>query len=159
MRKNTFLEINVFVLKPNLILGSNGSKLYDLRTRLSFLLEKNFTLRNVTINILEIINPDSNSRVLVDFIRQQLEKRVPFRKAMKTAMVKAQKSGIKGIKVQVSGRLNGAEIARTEWIREGQVPLHTLKANIDYFNFKALVYFVIFYFIIFLIKYIYLGKI
>lgn len=148
MRKNTFLEINVFVLKPNLILGSNGSKLYDLRTRLSFLLEKNFTLRNVTINILEIINPDSNSRVLVDFIRQQLEKRVPFRKAMKTAMVKAQKSGIKGIKVQVSGRLNGAEIARTEWIREGQVPLHTLKANIDYFNFKALVYFVIFYFIL-----------
>jgi len=140
-RKVNFLLVNIYLVKPSFVLGTNGSKLYDLRNTLSVLLSKNFVSRDITINILEIVSPDSNSRVLVDFIRQQLEKRVPFRRAMKGAIVKAQKSGVKGIKVQVSGRLNGAEIARTEWIREGQVPLHTLKANIDYFNFKARVIF------------------
>lgn len=110
-----------------------------MKNKLVNLLYIKFCNRNVTINIVEVLNPDSNSRVLTDFICQQLEKRVPFRRVMKNAVMKAQKSGVKGIKVQVAGRLNGAEIARTEWIREGQVPLHTLKANIDYFNFKALV--------------------
>jgi small subunit ribosomal protein S3 len=94
---------------------------------------------DVTINLIEVVNSDANSKILAGLIRQQLEKRVPFRRAMKTVIQKAQKSGVKGIKVQVSGRLNGAEIARTEWIREGQVPLHTLRANIDYFSEKALV--------------------
>lgn len=94
---------------------------------------------DVTVNLVEVVNPDANSKILANLIRQQLEKRVPFRRAMKSAILKAQKSGVKGIKVQVSGRLNGAEIARTEWIREGQVPLHTLRANIDYFSEKALV--------------------
>lgn len=83
------------------------------------------------------MNSDSNSRVLAEFIRQQLEKRVPFRRIIKTAISKAQKAGVKGVKIQIAGRLNGAEIARTEWFREGQVPLHTIKANIDYCNYKA----------------------
>lgn len=78
-----------------------------------------------------------DSRFLAEFIRQQLEKRIPFRKAMKIVLSRAKMAGAKGIKVQISGRLNGAEIARTEWAREGRVPLHTLKADIDYFNHEA----------------------
>ena len=140
-RKLNFLIINVRVVKPNLVMGSNSSKLYDLRNKLSKLLALSFVPREVTINIIEIINPDSDSKVLADFITQQLEKRVAFRRIMKTTILKAQKAGVKGIKVQIAGRLNGAEIARTEWVREGQVPLHTLKANISYFNCKALVIF------------------
>jgi small subunit ribosomal protein S3 len=114
--------------------------LFDLRRKLQFLLNHSSVSPQVTINVLEVSNPDSNAKILSDFIKQQLEKRVPFRRAIKTAVLKAQKVNVKGIKVQISGRLNGAEIARTEWVREGQVPLHTLKANIDYFQNKALVF-------------------
>lgn len=144
-RKLNFLNVNIFVSKPSFVMGVNGSKLYDLRNKLSKILNLNFVSRDLTINVLEIVNPDSNSVILADFIRQQLEKRLPFRRIIKTAILKAQKAGVKGIKVQIAGRLNGAEIARTEWVREGQVPLHTLKANIDYFNCKALVIFTDFY--------------
>jgi len=122
-------------------LGIDGKKLFQLRNTLEILLSQRFVPRQVTINVLEVSNPDSNAKILSDFIKQQLEKRVPFRRVIKTAIVKAQKSNVKGIKVQISGRLNGAEIARTEWVREGQVPLHTLKANIDYFQNKALVFY------------------
>lgn len=111
--------------------------MFKLRNLLSSFLSLKFGPRSVTINIVEVVSPNLDSRFLADSIRQQLEKRIPFRKAMKTAMSKAIKAGAKGIKVQVSGRLNGTEIARTEWFREGRVPLHTLKANIDYFNHKA----------------------
>lgn len=140
-RKLDSLSVNLFVAKPSIVMGVNSSRLYDLRNKLSSLLVKEFSSREITINVFEVLNPDSNSKLLADFVRQQLEKRVPFRRAIKSAVSKAQKSGIKGIKVQVSGRLNGAEIARTEWIREGQVPLHTLQAKIDYCNYKARVYF------------------
>lgn len=115
----------------------NGAKIYDLRNELEKILFVKFSRRTITLNVVEVVNPDSNSRFLAEFVRQQLEKRVPFRRVMKGAIVKAQKAGVKGVKIQVSGRLNGAEIARTEWVREGQVPLHTLKANIDYCNYKA----------------------
>lgn len=136
-RKLDFLDINIYAVKPSLVLGSNGSKIYDLRKQLETALINKFYSRNVTINVIEVTNPDSNSRFLAEFVRQQLEKRVPFRRVIKSAILKAQKAGVKGIKMQVAGRLNGAEIARTEWVREGQVPLHTLKANIDYCNYKA----------------------
>lgn len=138
-RKLNFLIVNIYVSKPSFVLGVNGSKLYDLRDNLLKNISLNFAPRDLTINVIEVINPDTNSRVLADFIRQQLEKRLPFRRIIKSAILKAQKAGVKGIKVQIAGRLNGAEIARTEWVREGQVPLHTLKANIDYFNCNALV--------------------
>lgn len=138
-RKLNFLTVDIYVIKPGAVLGTNGSKLFELKNKLSSSLAKDFVSYDLTINVLEITNPDSNSRVLSDFIRQQLESRVPFRRVMKAAILKAQKAGVKGIKVQISGRLNGAEIARTEWAREGQVPLHTLRANIDYFNSTALV--------------------
>nr|YP_010700226.1 ribosomal protein S3 [Euglena deses]WCH63370.1 ribosomal protein S3 [Euglena deses] len=136
-RRLDFLTINISVTKANLILGTNGSRLYELKNKLSKNLLLKFSNRNITMNVIEIINPDTNAKLLADFIRQQLEKRVPFRRIMKAAILKSQKAGINGIKIQVAGRLNGAEIARTEWIREGQVPLHTIKANIDYCNYKA----------------------
>lgn len=139
-RRLNFLFLNIHVVKPKLI------KLYDLRNKLMELLSANFVSRDITINILEIVNPDLNPRILAHFIRQQLEKRLDFRRVMKTAILKAQKAGAKGVKVQIAGRLNGAEIARTEWAREGQVPLHTLKANIDYCSYKALVIFVYLWF-------------
>lgn len=118
-------------------MGKDGSKLFNLRNGLYNFLLNNFTSRRITINVIEVISPSLDARFLADFIRQQLEKRIPFRKAMKTALSRAKKAGAKGVKVQISGRLNGAEIARTEWAREGRVPLHTLKANIDYYNHKA----------------------
>ena len=136
-RKLDFLDINIYAAKPNVILGSGGDKVFELRKSLNDLLERQFYRRNITLNVIELVNPDSNSRFLAEFVRQQLEKRVPFRRVIKSAILKAQKAGVKGIKIQVAGRLNGAEIARTEWVREGQVPLHTLKANIDYCNYKA----------------------
>lgn len=138
-RKNNFLILNIFVPKSVTVVGADGSRIYKLRDELSNLLRLKFIERSIVVNVVEISNSDSNSKVLADFIRQQLERRVPFRRVMKGAIVKAQKAGVKGVKVQVAGRLNGAEIARTEWIREGQVPLHTLRANIDYFNYTALV--------------------
>jgi small subunit ribosomal protein S3 len=128
-------------------MGNDGAKLFNLRNSLSSILSKQFGPRFVTINVIEVVSPNLDSRFLADSIRQQLEKRIPFRKAMKTAMSNSMKSGAKGIKVQVSGRLNGTEIARTEWFREGRVPLHTLKANIDYFNHKARVSLIIIYFL------------
>ena len=108
-----------------------------MRNNLLNFLASNFTSRKLTINVVEVVSPSLDSRFLADFIRQQLEKRIPFRKAMKTVLSRAKKAGASGIKVQISGRLNGAEIARTEWAREGRVPLHTLKADIDYYNHKA----------------------
>jgi small subunit ribosomal protein S3 len=131
------LVINIHVAKPILILGKKGSKLFTLRNKLSTFLAINFTSRKITINVIQVVFPSLDSRFLADFIRQQLEKRIPFRKAMKTVLSRAKKAGAKGIKVQISGRLNGAEIARTEWAREGRVPLHTLKADIDYYSQKA----------------------
>ena len=136
-RKVNDIYINLYVLKPNLIMEKDGLKLYETKTKLNDTLKKNFVERNLTFNVIEIPNPNSNAKILANNIREQLEKRIPFRKAMKAIISKAKKSKIKGIKVQVSGRLNGAEIARTEWMRDGQVPLHTLKANIDYCNYKA----------------------
>lgn len=136
-RKLNFLVINIFVAKPSLVLGPNKSGLYSLRTDLSKALNSLFTSRDLILNVVEVLNPDTNARFLAEFIRQQLEKRIPFRRIIKSAVQKAQKGGVKGVKIQISGRLNGAEIARTEWVREGQVPLHTLKADIDYINYKA----------------------
>jgi small subunit ribosomal protein S3 len=136
-RNSNFVIVNIHSVKPSLFVGSNVSLLEDIQKDLSSLLSLKFSFRDLTLNFIEILNSDSNSRILSLFISQQLEKRIPFRKVIKSALLKAHKSTIKGIKIQISGRLNGAEIARTEWVREGQVPLHTIKSNIDYCNYKA----------------------
>nr|AYQ93436.1 ribosomal protein S3 [Lepocinclis tripteris] len=104
---------------------------------LSVILKDKFNVELRSFNFVEVLNPDTCASFVADSIKFQLEKRLPFRKIMKDAVVKSIKAGSKGIKIQISGRLNGAEIARSEWIREGRVPLHTLSANIDYCSCRA----------------------
>nr|YP_010700101.1 ribosomal protein S3 [Colacium mucronatum]WCH63247.1 ribosomal protein S3 [Colacium mucronatum] len=136
-RQLTSLEVNLHVAKSNFVLRTKKSELFTLRNNLSSLIATNFASRKLTLNLVDIKNPDLDARFLADFARNQLEKRVPFRRVIRSTIIKAQKANAKGIKAQISGRLNGTEIARTEWTREGQVPLHTLKANIDYCSCKA----------------------
>lgn len=118
----------------------NESKLSLLRNELVEQLKLNFNSKsnNVVINIIEIANNEINAEILADLAKQQIQKRIPFRRVIRNIILKAKKEYIKGIKIQISGRLNGAEIARTEWSREGRVPLHTLTANIDYSICRAL---------------------
>ena len=93
--------------------------------------------QDVKLNVVEVKQPDLDAQLVADSVSQQLEKRIMFRKAMKRAVQNTMRQGAKGIRIQVSGRLNGAEIARTEWYREGRVPLHTLRADIDYATYEA----------------------
>lgn len=112
-----------------MIVGRSGYGVEKIKEDLHKFLVKTKSIR---VNVVELSNPDKDASLIGEFIAQQLEKRVAFRKATRQAIQKAQKLNIQGIKVQVSGRLNGAEIARTEWVREGRVPLQTLRADIDY---------------------------
>lgn len=133
-RKLDQIEINIHTARPGLILGKMGNGIEDLRNNLC----KKIKLKNkIRINIIEIIEPDREAILLAEWLAQQLEKRIAFRRAIKQGIQKAQKSNIDGIKIQIGGRLNGAEIARKEWIREGRVPLQTLRAQIDYAYTKA----------------------
>ena len=100
-----------------------------------------FEKPQIAIHVTKLPNPDSEAGFIADFLVEQIQKRIPFRRAMKQALQRVQRARVKGIKIQISGRLNGVEIARTEWVREGQVPLHTIKANIDYCNYRALLNF------------------
>ena len=136
-RKSDHLEVDIQAERPGLIIGRNGTGLDTFRQDLNTQLGRKFTTRDIEINVIEVTNPDSHSKLLADFISQQLESRVPFRRVVRNATQRAQKAGVKGIKIQIAGRLNGAEIARSEWVREGQVPLQTLRANIDYCSHKA----------------------
>lgn len=128
-RKVEQVEIEIATARPGIILGKTGSGIADLRNAIS---KKLNNQKQIRINVIEVTEPDKEASIIAEFIVQQLEKRVAFRRAVRQAIQRAQKSRIKGIKVQVSGRLNGAEIARSEWIREGRVPLQTLRADIDY---------------------------
>jgi small subunit ribosomal protein S3 len=120
-------KIIIFAAKPGVIIGKKGEDIEKIRLKLAKLLGV-----VVNINIEEVKKPEINAKLIGDSIAQQLERRVMFRRAMKKAVTGALKAGAKGIKISVSGRLGGAEIARTEWYREGRVPLHTLRADIDY---------------------------
>ena len=106
-----------------------------------FISQEKFSVKNtnktIIVNIIELTTPDAEEALIGDFIVSQLEKRVAFRRAIRQAIKRTQVAKVAGIKVQISGRLNGAEMARTEWIREGRVPLHTLRANIDYADKRA----------------------
>lgn len=132
-RKLSLINITIYSAKPNVIFLNDNSGLENLSNDLTQKLYNVFKVkREIFLNVIEVVNPDLHSKLIAEFISEQLEKRVPFRRVVKSAMLKAQQAGVKGIKIQISGRLNGAEIARTEWVREGQVPLQTLRANIDY---------------------------
>lgn len=131
-RKFNDISILIYASKTSSFFKDNSIK--KLTDELAELLIRKFNSKLVSLNVFEVDNIDSSAPYVAELIKQQLEKRVPFRRVIKNAITKVQESSsnVKGIKIQISGRLNGAEIARTEWVREGQVPLHTLKANIDY---------------------------
>ena len=125
-------RITIFTARPGIVIGKKGEDVDGLRKDLS---EKMGV--PVHINIEEIRKPDVDARLVAQNVAQQLERRVMFRRAMKRVVQNAMRQGAEGIKVQVGGRLGGAEIARTEWYREGRVPLHTLRADIDYATYEA----------------------
>src|SRR6202012_2301359 len=128
IRKNaTEVEINIHTARPGIVIGKSGSEVDQLRRDLH-----RITGKQVKVNILEIKRPELDARLVAQSIAEQLQNRVAFRRAMKRALTSAMRSGAKGVKVQVSGRLGGAEMARTEGYSDGRVPLHTLRADIDY---------------------------
>ncbi|MDE1943560.1 MAG: 30S ribosomal protein S3 [Betaproteobacteria bacterium] len=120
-------KITIYSARPGVVIGKKGEDIESLRTSLQRLMGV-----PVAVNIEEIRKPELDAQIIADGITSQLEKRVMFRRAMKRAMQNAMRLGAQGIKITSSGRLNGIEIARTEWYREGRVPLHTLRADIDY---------------------------
>ncbi len=128
-RKADQVDIEIHTARPGVVVGRGGAGIETLRTGLQNALGSQ---RQIRINVIEVSRPDADAVLIAEYIAQQLEKRVSFRRVVRQAIQRAQRAEVKGIKVQISGRLNGAEIARTEWIREGRVPLHTLRADIDY---------------------------
>ena len=128
------IQLNIYTGKPGVLVGDFSK---NLDTILKTIKKKLPTCRQLTINVFEIENSDLDALLLADFVADQLEKRIPFRRAIREALQRAQKQNVKGIKIQVAGRLNGAEIARSEWVRDGRVPLQTLRANIEYATQEA----------------------
>ncbi|MBA3813451.1 MAG: 30S ribosomal protein S3 [Alphaproteobacteria bacterium] len=119
--------VTIHTARPGIVIGKKGADIEKLKAELS-----KIAGTEISLNILEIRKPELDAKLAADSIAQQLERRVTFRRAMKRAMQAAMKLGAKGIRVNVSGRLGGSEIARMEWYRDGQVPLHTFRADIDY---------------------------
>jgi small subunit ribosomal protein S3 len=131
---NDQIQLNINTGKPGILVGDLGTGLETLLENIKKLLPSN---RQLTINVFEVEKVDLDASLLADLVAEQLEKRIAFRRAIREALQRAQKQNVNGIKIQVSGRLNGAEIARSEWIREGRVPLQTLRADIDYATQEA----------------------
>jgi len=124
------VNITIQTARPGIVIGKKGEDIEKLRQETAALL--GMPVIDVRLNIAEIRKPELDSQLVADSIAQQIEKRVMFRRAMKRAVMSTMRSGALGVKVRVSGRLNGSEIARTEWYREGRIPLHTFRADIDY---------------------------
>ncbi len=126
------VEVTIHTARPGLIIGKKGAEIEVLKQELRNLLGK-----EIWIEVEEIKRPDLDSQLVADAIAKQLERRIPFRRILKKAMQSSMDAGAAGIKVQISGRIGGAEIARTEWYKEGRIPLHTLRAAIDYSHGRA----------------------
>jgi len=126
-RMSEKIEVTIHTARPGLVIGKKGAEIDILKGELSKL-----TGKEVWIEVEEIKRPDLDAKIMADAIGKQLERRIPFRRAMRKAMQASMDAGALGVKVQVSGRLGGAEIARTEWYKEGSTPLHTLRADIDF---------------------------
>jgi len=146
-RKLDQIQIEIKTARPGIIVGRDGNRLEELLKNLENQLKKfrrenfyfyktifpeGFEKPQIGIHVTKLSNPDIEAAFVADFLVEQIQKRIPFRRAMKQVLQRVQRAKVKGIKIQVSGRLNGAEIARSEWIRDGRVPLQTLRANIDY---------------------------
>lgn len=121
------VEVTIHTARPGLVIGKKGAEIDILKNEL-----RKLTGKEVWIEVEEIKRPDLDAKLVADAIAKQLERRVPFRRILKKAMQTSMDSGAAGIKVQVSGRIGGAEIARVEWYKEGRIPLHTLRADIDW---------------------------
>ncbi|PWE32699.1 30S ribosomal protein S3 [Maritimibacter sp. 55A14] len=126
-------RVTIHTARPGVIIGKKGADIEGLRRKLA-----NLTDSELHLNIVEVRKPELDARLVGESIAQQLERRVSFRRAMKRAVQNAMRMGAEGIRVNLAGRLGGAEIARTEWYREGRVPLHTLRADIDHAHVEAL---------------------
>ena len=126
-------RVTIYSARPGVIIGKKGADIEKLRSKLAKL-----TSAEVSLNIVEVRKPEIDAQLIAENIAQQLERRVAFRRAMKRSVSSAMRLGAKGIRINCAGRLGGAEIARTEWYREGRVPLHTLRADIDYGTSEAL---------------------
>ncbi|MEF3193867.1 MAG: 30S ribosomal protein S3 [Halothiobacillaceae bacterium] len=122
--------ITIHTARPGIVIGKKGEDIERLRAEVAPML--GLDVANVKVNVEEIRKPEMDAQLVAESIAQQLEKRIMFRRAMKRAMQNTMRLGAQGIKIILSGRLGGAEIARTEWVRDGRVPLHTLRADIDY---------------------------
>lgn len=120
-------KINIFTARPGLIIGKKGSEVETIKKELA-----NLTSKEIFININEVRKPELDAQLVAENVALQLERRIAFRRAMKKSITSALKFGAKGIRITCSGRLGGAEMSRTEWYREGRVPLHTLRADIEY---------------------------
>ncbi|BAE82266.1 SSU ribosomal protein S3P [Desulfitobacterium sp. LBE] len=121
------VKVSIHAAKPGIVIGRGGTEVENLRKQLEAM-----TGKQVAVNIVEVKKPELDAQLVAESVAQQLEKRVSFRRAMKQTVQRTMRQGGQGIKISCSGRLGGAEIARTEWYSEGKVPLHTLRADIDY---------------------------
>jgi len=131
-RTAKFVKVNVYTAKPGLVIGKGGNLAESLKAELTKMINK-----DVNLNIVEVKDVDTNAQLVAENICNQLERRISFRRAMKQSMQKAMKAGALGIKTAVSGRLGGADMARTEFYKEGTIPLQTLRADIDYGFYEA----------------------
>lgn len=126
------VEVTIVTARPGLVIGKKGAEIDVLKDELCKL-----TKKEVWVSVEEVKRPDIDAKIVADSISKQIERRIPFRRAMKKAIQSSMDAGAHGIKVQLSGRIGGAEIARTEWYKEGSTPLHTLRADIDYGTSRA----------------------
>ena len=131
-RTAKFVKVNVYTAKPGLVIGKGGNLSEELKAELEKMINK-----EVNLNIVEVKNVDADAQLVAENIANQLERRISFRRAMKQCMQKAMKAGALGIKTAVSGRLGGADMARTEFYKDGTIPLQTLRADIDYGFYEA----------------------
>ena len=132
-RAGSYLRVNIHTARPGVVIGKKGADIEALRKNVEAM-----TSRKTYVNVMEIKDPELDSRLVADSIAVQLEKRIAHRRAMRRAMERTIQSGALGIKVLISGRVNGAEISRREWQREGRVPLHTFAADVDYGTAEAM---------------------
>lgn len=144
IRRTNRIFIEAHVAQPKIVTGENGVRLKELTSTLQkklagslSLQESRETIPSISFQVIQVAQPATDATLLAQRVAQQLEKRVAFRRVMKQTVQQAREAGVEGIKIQIAGRLNGAEIARTEWVREGRVPLHTLRADIDYCAYPA----------------------
>ena len=126
-RRSNRINILISTARPGIVIGKKGAEIENLKKDL-----QKFTTKDLSINIIEIRRPETDAQLTAENVAMQIERRIAFRRAMKKTVLSSIKLGAKGIKIQVAGRLGGAEMSRTEWYREGRVPLHTVRADIDY---------------------------